>query len=81
MASWDAKWPITKKLLQRIDLCALSNHEQPKSILDEVQSSLCAMGSTETIRRPASLLVLWELVAEIAPDAVVNRQMTFFDGS
>lgn len=44
---WDAKRPVTKKLLQRIDLHALLQYEERQNILSRANAELQRMGYTE----------------------------------
>jgi hypothetical protein len=60
---WDAKRPITKKLLQRIDLQSLLVHMERAEILKKANGILPEMGIEETKKEniwPENLALLLE---------------------
>jgi hypothetical protein len=58
LAFWDAMRPITKKLLQRLDLAALAARLDPADLLAPVNAALVALGAAPFARAPGDWAAL-----------------------
>ncbi len=70
IAFWDAKRPITKKLLQRIDLLALLRHTEREPLLDRANIELARLESKEGQGDDAWPVSLEDLITGSAGGAV-----------
>lgn len=81
MVFWDSKRPITKKLLQRIDLKALLNHVERQSLLSRADMELKRLGIVKGQQRTVWPSALEEFLVERLPNAGRASQMTLFGAS